>query len=131
MNVSNVVMGWRRIRKGNFLLGSKCRKCSKLHFPAARLCKKCGSRELEDYRFKGTGKIYAYSEVRTASSGFEKHVPYTVAIIELDDGPKMTAQIVESGKVHVGMKVESCLRKYYVDGDSGIIHYWIKFRPVG
>jgi len=129
MYKSNIVMAWRRTRKGNYILGSRCKKCSDFSFPSRTECKKCGSSEAEEYKFKGSGKIYSHSTIYFPPANFEKQTPYTVAIIELDEGPKITAQVVDFDKIEIGMKVESCIRKIYVDGDSGIIHYGVKFRP--
>ena len=129
MYKSNVVMEWRKKRKGNYIIGSKCAKCSSLFFPSRSMCRKCSSTEMHDYIFKGTGKVYACSTIYYPPADFEKQVPYTVAIIKLDEGPKMLAQLVEFDNVEIGMKVESCIRKIFADGKSGIIHYGIKFRP--
>ena len=130
MYKSNIVMAWRKTRRGNFIIGSKCKECSTLFFPSRRKCTKCKSNELEDYKFKGTGEIYTHSTIHYPPAGFERQVPYSVAIVKLDEGPKMTAQIVEFEHIEIGMKVESCIRKIYVDGETGIIHYGIKFRPI-
>ena len=126
---SNIVMEWRRIRKGNYIMGSKCKRCSALFYPARTKCTKCGNDETENIKFKGHGRVYAYSTIFSAPMGFEKQVPYTVGIVKLDEGPKMTAQIIDFEDIKVGMNVEACIRKVYVDGDAGIIHYGIKFRP--
>lgn len=123
-------MAWRKIRRGNYIIGSMCKECSALFFPVRRRCTKCESNELEDYKFKGTGEIYAHSTIYYPPAGFEKQVPYSVAIVKLDEGPKITAQIVEFENIEIGMKVQSCIRKVYVDGETGIIHYGIKFKPV-
>ena len=128
MYKSNVVMEWRKTARGNFIIGSRCKECSALFFPSRKRCTKCESSELEDYKFRGTGEIYSYSAINYPPLGFEKQVPYTVAIIKLEEGPKMTAQIVDFDDIEVGMKVESCVRVVYSDGDKGIIHYGIKFR---
>ena len=130
MYKSNIVMAWRKTVRGNFIIGSRCKKCNELFFPSRIFCGNCRTDELEDYKFKGTGKIYTYSTVYFPPLGLEKHVPYTVAIVKLDEGPKMTAQIIEFDNIEIGTRVESCIRKIYVDGDNGIIHYGIKFRPV-
>jgi hypothetical protein len=130
MYESNVVMDWRRTKKGYYIIGSRCKECSAIFYPVKIKCPKCGSKELEDYKFKGKGKIYSYSTIHYAPTGFEKQVPYEVAMIELDEGPKITAQLVDFDEIKIGMKVESCVRKIFVDGATGIIHYGIKFRPL-
>ncbi len=129
MHKGNVIMGWRRTSKGNVIRGSKCAECHALFFPERTACRKCGPGKMEDYVFKGTGKVHSYSVVHYPLTGFEWQVPYTVAIIELDEGPRITAQVVECAKVERGMRVDSCVRRVYVDGEQGVIQYGIKFRP--
>ena len=55
--------------------------------------------------------------------------PYCIAIIELDEGPRVTSQIVdcEPEFVKPGMKVKSVFRKLGEDSESGILHYGTKF----
>jgi hypothetical protein len=55
--------------------------------------------------------------------------PYCMAIIKLDEGPKLTSQIVdcEPKMVKPGMKVKSVFRKLGEDSESGILHYGTKF----
>ena len=130
MHKTNVVMQWRKTRKGYYITGSKCKECLELFFPSRLNCPKCRSNELEDYKFNGSGEVYSYSTIFFPLAELEKNVPYTIAMIKLDEGPKMTAQLVEYDNLKEGMKVESCVRKVYTDGEGGIIHYGIKFRPV-
>lgn len=122
-------MAWRKASRGNAIIGSKCNKCHALFFPIRSRCTKCQCKELGEFIFRGSGKIYAYSTISYPPAGLEKQVPYVIAIIKLDEGPKMTAQIVDFEKIEVGMKVQSCIRKLYADGKGGIIHYGVKFRP--
>ena len=54
-----------------------------------------------------------------------------LAIVKLDEGPRMTAQIVcRPDEVKIGMRVKSVFRRIATDGESGIIHYGTKFVPV-
>ena len=55
--------------------------------------------------------------------------PYCIAIIKLDEGPRITSQIVdcEPEIVKPGMKVKSVFRKLGEDSESGILHYGTKF----
>ena len=63
--------------------------------------------------------------------GYEKVVPYVVALIELDDGSRVISQLVdvEVDKITHGMAVEFTFRKVTEDGSAGIIQYGYKFRP--
>ena len=56
--------------------------------------------------------------------------PYVLAIVELDEGPRLTAQLVCSpDEVRIGMRVRPVFRRISADGESGVIHYGTKFAP--
>ena len=79
----------------------------------------------------GHGEIYSFSTMYNAPKGFEEQKPYTVALVKMDDGPMVTAQLtdVDHDQVHIGMRVEMVTRKIREDGDEGQIIYGYKFRP--
>jgi hypothetical protein len=58
-------------------------------------------------------------------------IPYIVAIIQLEEGPRVTGQLVDCdpSQIKIGMKVQSCFRKIREEGKSGVIHYGYKFMP--
>jgi len=78
----------------------------------------------------GRGAVYSYSLVHSAPAGFEAYEPYVVALIKLEEGPLVTAQLtdVEPDEVTIGMPVEMVTRKLCEDGDEGLISYSYKFR---
>jgi len=55
-----------------------------------------------------------------------------VALVKLDEGPLVTAQLtdVEREDVTIGMPVEMVTRRMYEEGDDGVIVYNYKFRPL-
>jgi uncharacterized OB-fold protein len=56
--------------------------------------------------------------------------PYAVGIIELDEGAKITAQIVDCdvNELNIGDEVEVVFRKIREDGKEGVISYGYKFK---
>lgn len=80
----------------------------------------------------GYGEIYSFSTMYNAPQGYEDQKPYTIALIRLDEGPMVTAQLtdVNHADVHIGMRVEMVTRKLREDGDEGQIIYGYKFRPL-
>jgi uncharacterized OB-fold protein len=67
-----------------------------------------------------------------APKGFEEQKPYMVALVKMDDGPMITAQLTDVGHddVHIGMRVEMVTRKIREEGSEGQIIYGYKFRPL-
>jgi uncharacterized OB-fold protein len=80
---------------------------------------------------KGLGEIYSYTVVRQAPDDFKRQMPYVIAQVELDEGPRLTAQIVniDPEEVKIGMRVRACFRKITEHGHEGIIVYGYKFEP--
>lgn len=75
------------------------------------------------------GSVIWYSKVMFAPTKFKNQEPYYVALIELENGEKITAQIVDCEKIFEGMKVKGVLRKLFSYGQEGLIQYGVKFRP--
>jgi len=123
---------WRELDARYNLLGSHCKITDTYHYPRRTFNPKAGRESIgnmEDYQFKGTGEVVSSTVVHQAQTGYEMFGPYCMAIIELDEGPKITSQIVdcEPNNVKSGMKVKSVFRKLGEDSESGILHYGTKF----
>ena len=95
---------------------------------------------LDDFKFKGIGKIVTYTIIRTSLNDPQKelvdiparNIPYVLAIIKLKEGPKLTAEIVdcELDRVKIGLEVKKVFRKIVEKGPHGVIQYGYKFKPV-
>ena len=61
-----------------------------------------------------------------------RNIPYVLAIIRLEEGPMLTAQVVEcaADELKIGKKVEMVFRKLNEKGRRGIIEYGYKFRII-
>ena len=90
------------------LMLKKCNDCGKTHHYPRALCPHCFSDKVEWVAAKGTGEIYTYSVTRRGGP-----VPYCIAYVTLDEGPKMMTNIVNSDmdNIKVGMKVKVCFQK--------------------
>lgn len=84
-----------------------------------------------NFQFAGKGSVYSYTIVTDPPAGFEEQAPYVLALVQLDEGPLVTAQLTDLGEpVAVGMRVEMVTRKLRTEGESGMIVYGYKFRPL-
>jgi uncharacterized OB-fold protein len=87
-----------------------------------------GSVEL--FALSGKGTVYSFTTVTTPAEPFEAYAPYPLALVRLDEGPLVTAQLTDlDGPPEIGMRVEMVIRKLRTDGSRGIIIYGPKFRP--
>lgn len=128
----SVARFWRKIPQRYNLIGTHCTRCDRYFFPPRTFCPDCRrAGQIVDHKFRGTGEVVTYTIIRTASEQFEQATPYVLAIIRLDEGPRLTGQIVcAPEKAHIGMKVRPVFRRITTDGESGVIHYGTKFVPV-
>jgi uncharacterized protein len=120
---------WRKFKNRYSLIGSICNDCNTKYYPGERICKKCNSVNINDYRYKPQAKLITWSKVYAAPTGYEETSPYIIGILELEDGERLTSQIVdvEYESLSIGMIMKPVIRKIYQDGEDGIIHYGLKF----
>lgn len=129
----SIPLTWRRIPERYRLIGTMCETCGQYFFPSRSLCPNCRRRgKIKPVQFSGKGKIYSYTTIYSPPSGFEDQVPYTIAIIELDEGARVLGQIVDvdDKKLKIGARVEQAFRIIQRDDPEGLIHYGFKFRLV-
>lgn len=86
---------------------------------------------MQVFKFQGRGVIYSFSTVYTPLAQFEDIAPYVVALIDLEEGPRITALLtdIQINEVSIGLHVEMVVRKISERGDNGVITYGYKFRP--
>ncbi|MBI4361995.1 MAG: Zn-ribbon domain-containing OB-fold protein, partial [Euryarchaeota archaeon] len=103
------------------------------YFPPRKICPKCRRLgQIEENKFKGTGAIETYTIVHSSPEAFERLVPYVLAIVQLDEGPRVTTQVVcPPEEAKIGMRVRAVFRRMGQEGDEGAIHYGFKFAPDG
>lgn len=122
---------WREIPQRYRLEADKCKKCSNILFPGRMVCPKCGSEEFEVFQLSGKGRLITYTVIRIAPEGFTDIVPYAIGLIEMEEGPKIMAQIVDCdpNNLKTGDKLVFQFRKIREEGKTGAIMYGYKFVP--
>ena len=72
----------------------RCPSCQNTYLEDVDLCPNCLAITLTNVEEgAGTGKIYSFTRVHVAPEQFKNIVPYYLAIIELDSGPRLIARI--------------------------------------
>ena len=123
---------WRLKQQRYALVGEVCPHCDAKIFPPRDVCPECKGEAKAPFAFSGKGEIYSYTTICEAPSGYDANAPYTVALVKLNEGPMITAQLTDLGDqpLAIGMPVEMVTRKMRDDGDErGMIVYGYKFRP--
>jgi len=123
---------WRLKKQRYSLVGEVCPHCAAKIFPPRDICPECGKDAKTTFAFSGRGEVYSYTTIYDAPAGYEATAPYTVALVKLEEGPIITAQLTDLGEeaVEIGMPVEMVTRRLRSDGDErGMLVYGYKFRP--
>ncbi len=123
---------WREKRERYLALGLKCLDCNKTSFPLVRTCPKCNSENITEHKLENTGRILFFTQVTQTAKEMITYTPYSVGIIELDDGIRVTGQIVDCKyeDLQENMKVRMVFRILSSDNNEGLIRYGFKFRPI-
>ncbi|MFZ4827260.1 MAG: Zn-ribbon domain-containing OB-fold protein [Phototrophicaceae bacterium] len=87
--------------------------------------------ETNAYQFSGYGELYSYTLLQDPPSGYEWQAPYVIALIKLDEGPMVLAQLTDlDAEPQIGDRVQMVTRKLTSDGSTGMIVYGYKFRTI-
>ena len=95
--------------KDHRLLIQRCTACSEYQFYPRKLCVHCGSPDVEWAQASGRGTVHTYTVIhQQGMPGWRDEVPYVAAVIDLEEGVRMTSTVVgvEPSSVTVGMPVE-------------------------
>jgi uncharacterized OB-fold protein len=85
---------WEGARQGKLLL-QRCGDCGTLRFFPRYLCTACGSDRTEWAEASGRGTVHSFTIVhRAAFPEFQARTPYVVALVDLEEGPRMMTNIV-------------------------------------
>ncbi|MEM6774384.1 MAG: Zn-ribbon domain-containing OB-fold protein [Pseudomonadota bacterium] len=88
------------------LLLQKCSSCGAYQFYPRILCTHCGARDPQWVEASGAGRIASFTVVRRAvSKAYE--APYVVALVDLEEGPRLMTNIVDCAPeaVRIGARV--------------------------
>lgn len=107
------------VAEGRFII-QQCKDCGRHVFYPRVLCNHCGSVDLKWVEPTGRGVVYSTSVVRQKP---EKGGDYNVALIELEEGPRMMSRVVDldPDKVKIGMVVSAHIG--LVDGTPAVVFY--------
>ena len=103
---------WQGLPQGVFLT-TQCQSCDHLTFPPKPHCPKCGHRKIKWQELKGTGTLYSMTRIHAAATPFAADTPISVAIIDLDEGIRLVAPLLEEHLApQLDDKIELVVTKY-------------------
>ncbi len=99
---------WHAARRGELRM-QKCGACGHIRYPINHVCPRCLSEVADWEALSGRGTVFSYIVFHQVyNKEFAGDVPYNVAIVQLDEGPRMISNIVgvPNDQVKVGDRVE-------------------------
>ncbi len=117
---------WQAAKEHRLAL-PKCEDCSQFWFPPSRTCPHCLSTNVSFQNVSGRGKVFSFVTFhRVYRPAFAEDVPYVVALVELEEGPRVLTNIL--GVTHEDVRCEMPVEVVFDDYDEDIAIP--KFRPV-
>lgn len=100
---------WEGAKRGRLRM-QKCEDCGHVRYPISHVCPKCLSYDFEWTDLSGRGVVFSYVVFHQLySKAFEKDIPYNVALVQLEEGPRMYSNVVgvDNDAVKIGDQVEA------------------------
>lgn len=122
---------WRQRAARYRLEGQRHSSTGAIRFPPETPALNETEETWQAHTLSGSGTVFSFSVVRQAPQGYTGDVPYVVALVALEEGPLVTAQLTDCtvDEVTIGLPVEMVTRKLRDLGPDGLLVYGYKFRP--
>ena len=86
----------------------RCADCGRLDTPMRPVCAGCLGTSLVPTAVPGMGSVASFTLVRRAPSAFRERAPYTVVVVDLHAGPRITGRMApEAPSVRIGATVRA------------------------
>ena len=103
---------WEGTRNRRILL-QRCSDCSSAYFPPRPFCPSCGSRSVEVFEASGRATLYSYVINQRPGPGFDG--PVAMAVVELEEGPRMMTNIVDVDQTQDALPLDMAVEATFVD----------------
>lgn len=117
---------WDGCKQGKLLI-QRCKDTGKAYFPPRPFSPFTGSREVETFEASGKGRLFSYVINYRPARGFEDETPYAIAVVELEEGVRMMANIVECAQTPEALELDMPLEVVFEQITDDIA--LPKFRP--
>ncbi len=99
---------WESLKRRELKL-QRCDGCGRVWYPPGPLCPHCWSEKFTWTQLSGRGRVNSWVVFHQAYfRSFEPEVPYNVAEVELEEGPRLLTNLVgvRNEEIRAGMPVE-------------------------
>lgn len=89
----------------------RCDRCQTVIWYPRRHCPSCGSGDVSWFDATGRGAVHSFTIVRRGQGEWAAAAPYVIAYVELEEGPRVLANIVgsEPDAIRIGGLVEAVI----------------------
>ena len=84
---------WEGAQRGELRI-QRCNACGRAYFFPRPLCPHCASTDVAWFTASGRGTLYSYIINHRPAYGFQDWAPYVIAVVQLEEGPRMMTNIV-------------------------------------
>tara|TARA_A100001391_G_scaffold44878_1_gene26393 strand:+ start:4344 stop:4769 length:426 start_codon:yes stop_codon:yes gene_type:complete len=102
---------WNSLSAGQFET-SHCRSCDRLSFLPKPICPHCWSSDIGWSPLSGRGRLYSSTVIHAAPAVFQPEAPYSVGIVDLDEGLRIATRIVGETTPALDSAVELVVLRY-------------------
>ena len=117
---------WDGTRAGELRL-QRCAECGHVYFPPRPFCPDCAARRVEVFTASGRATLYSYVINHRAPKGWQ--APYSIAVVELAEGPRMMTNIVGCDQTPEALELDMALEVTFEKMSDTIS--LPKFKPAG
>ena len=115
--------------KEHKLMLPRCQECGKMHYYPRGQCPHCWSAKLTWEQTSGKATLYSYVINHRPAPGFQDEAPYSIAVVELEEGPRMLTNIVGVPQTPEHLVLDMPVEVVFEEASEEIT--LPKFRPVG
>jgi uncharacterized OB-fold protein len=117
---------WDGTRLGELRL-QRCDDCQQVYFPPRPFCPSCASREVSVFNASGKALLYSYVINHRPHPAFDG--PYSIAVVQLEEGPRMMTNIINVEQTPEALTLDMPLEVVFEElGEQIFMPY---FQPVG
>ena len=119
---------WDKCKEHELWL-QRCQTCQHVFFYPRMHCPECLSEDVPGFRASGKGTLWTYMINHRPVPGFEDDAPYAIAVVQLEEGPRMMSNIVGIENTPDNLVLDMPLEVVFEDATEEISIP--KFKPAG
>ena len=119
---------WDKMRQHELWI-QRCNTCETVYFYPRFICPNCLSADVAWFQASGRGTLYTYMINHRPVPGFEQEAPYAIAVVKLDEGPRMMTNIIGIANTPENLVLDMPLEIAYDDVTDDVT--LPKWKPAG